>query len=115
MKAVRIRPQADKDIDDLADYIANDSFDTAVQFLDASQKAVDLLSEQPGIGSLRYSHLPMLKGLRVFPVADFEKHLIFYIEYSDFVDVLRVLHGARDIAVTLLEQNQSPAATFKPQ
>ena len=29
--------------------------------------------------------------------ADFEKYLLFYLESEDCVDVIRVLHGARDI------------------
>lgn len=48
MKPIRIRPRTDIEIDALADYIACDSFDAAMRFLDAVQKSFDLIGEQPG-------------------------------------------------------------------
>jgi toxin ParE1/3/4 len=101
MKPVRIRPRADAEIDALADYIAADSPSAALRFLDATQKAFELISEQPEIGSKRYAKPPVLQGLRMCPVPDFPKHWIFYIERPDHIDVLRVLHGARDIPAAL--------------
>ena len=77
MKPVRVRPSANIEIDALADYIASDSPDAAMRFLDAVQKSFNLIGEQPGIGTLRYAHLPMLEGLRMLAVSDFEKHLVF--------------------------------------
>src|SRR5690242_17262097 len=97
MKPVHIRPRADTEIDALADYIANDNPEAAARFLDAVQKTLDLLSEHPGIGSRRYAHLPLLEGLRVVGVTDFKNHLVFYLERPSYIDVLRVLHSARDI------------------
>ncbi|MGH8498143.1 MAG: type II toxin-antitoxin system RelE/ParE family toxin [Methylococcales bacterium] len=103
MKPIRVRPRANTEIDTSADYIAYDSPDAAMRFLDAVRKSFDLIGEQPGIGTQHYAHLPGLKGLRMLTVSDFEKHLVFYIERSDYIDVLRVLHGSRDIPVALLE------------
>lgn len=103
MKPVRVRPCANTEIDALADYIASDSPDAAMRFLDAMQKSFDLIGEQPGIGARRYAHLPMLESLRMLAVSDFEKHLVFYIERPSYIDVLRVLHGSRDIPVALVE------------
>ena len=71
MKPVRIRPRADAEIDALADYIAADSPSAALRFLDATQKAFELISEQPEIGSKRYAKPPVLQGLRMCPVPDF--------------------------------------------
>ena len=102
-KPVPIRPRADAEIDALADYIAADSPDAAERFLDAVQKAFDLIGGQPGIGSRRYAHLPMWEDLRLWPVPGFERHLIFYVERPGHVDVLRVLHGARDIPAALMD------------
>lgn len=111
MKPVRVRPRADTEIDALADYIAQDNPAAAFRFLDAVRKTFDLIGEQPGIGSRRYAHLPMMEGLRVWPVADFEKHLVFYIERPGHIDVLRVLHGARDIPAALGESPDDPGQT----
>jgi toxin ParE1/3/4 len=106
MKPVRIRPRAGTEIDALMDYIACDSPDAAMCFLDAVQESFNLIGEQPGIGTQRYAHLPMLEGLRMLPVSDFEKHLVFYIERTSYIDILRVLHGSRDIPVTLMEGSE---------
>jgi len=103
MKPVRVRPLADIEIDALADHIAHDKPNAALRFLDAMQKSFDLIGEQPGIGSRRYAHLPMMEGLRMWPVSDFEKHHIFYIERPSYIDVLRVLHSSRDLPEALME------------
>jgi len=106
MKLVRIRPRADADIDSLADYIAEENPGAALRFLSAVEKTFAALARQPGMGSPRFAHLPLLEGLRVWAVSGFENHLIFYIERSAYIDVLRVLHAARDIPAALRE---SPA------
>jgi toxin ParE1/3/4 len=103
MKSVRVRPRADKEIDALADFIARDDLGAALRFMDATEKAFELIGEQPGIGSLRFAHLPVLEGWRVCPVPDFENHLVFYIERQIYIDVIRVLHSARDLPVALAE------------
>jgi plasmid stabilization system protein ParE len=55
MKPIRIRPRANTEIDALADFIACDSIDAAMCFLDAVQKSFDLISEQPGMGTTAFS------------------------------------------------------------
>ena len=103
MKPVRARPRADSEIDALADFIACDDLGAALRFMETTRKAFDLIGEQPGIGSLRFAHLPMLEGLRVCPVPEFENHLVFYIERQVYIDVIRVLHSARNLPVALAE------------
>ncbi|MEX1025024.1 MAG: type II toxin-antitoxin system RelE/ParE family toxin [Planctomycetota bacterium] len=44
-----------------------------------------------------------LAGLRSFPVKGFDKHLIFYRSTEHGIEVLRVLHGARDLG-TIFEE-----------
>ncbi|MBI5440719.1 MAG: type II toxin-antitoxin system RelE/ParE family toxin [Deltaproteobacteria bacterium] len=103
MKPVRVRPRADREIDDHAGYIAKDYLEAALRFLDAVQAAFDRIGERPSIGSPRYAHLPIMENLRVWAVPDFENYLVFYVERDDYVDVLRVLHAARDIPSALQE------------
>ncbi len=43
------------------------------------------------------SDILRLNGLRRFPVRGFEKYLVFYLPREAGIDVIRVLHGARDI------------------
>jgi len=51
----------------------------------------ELLSEQPGVGRDRSD---VLSGLRGFPVGNY---VIFYQPVDDGIEIVRVLHGARDI------------------
>ncbi len=103
MKPVSLRPRADADIDQCFAYIARDNPGAAMRFLDALERSFSMIAEQPGIGSPRYAHLAALDGLRMWVVPDFENYLIFYIEKAHFVDVVRILHRARDVPSLLLE------------
>lgn len=106
-KPIRVRPSADREIEALADYIAQDSPKTAFRFFDAVEKTFSMIGEQPKIGSPRYAHLHLLENLRVWPVADFEKHLVFYLEHPNYIDVLRVLHSSRDIPEALRDDPEN--------
>ena len=55
------------------------------------------LLKNPGIGMPYDSGIARLDGLRRVPVKGFEKYLVFYLPRHNGVDVVRVLHGARDI------------------
>jgi toxin ParE1/3/4 len=45
-----------------------------------------------------------LSTLRQWPIRGFENYLIFYLPTEAGIDVLRVLHGARDIDRILREE-----------
>ncbi len=102
-KPINIYPLASAEIDDIAEYIAAESLEAATRFLESAEQTFSRISEQPGIGSSRYAHIAYLDGLRFWPVPCFEKYLVFYIERQDRIDVLRVLHGSRDIPILLME------------
>ncbi len=71
------------------------------RFLFAAHKTFALLATQPHMGwRLRLRH-PNLGLTRVFRVAGFEKLLILYRPLSDEVDVLRVVHGSRNLQALL--------------
>jgi toxin ParE1/3/4 len=100
----RVLPAADVDLDHQADYLASEaSLDTALRFYDAARTTFDKIAQNPGIGQKRETLNPRLTGLRVWRVEGFEKHLIFYRPGDDGVEIVRVLHGARDIDSVLDE------------
>jgi toxin ParE1/3/4 len=101
MKPVRLTPRADSDIDVCFYWIAKDNPAAALRFLDAIELTCDALSRMPGIGSPRYAEIPLVHGGRVLAIKDFENYLLFYLEHENCVDVIRVLHGARDIPEAL--------------
>ena len=95
---LRIRPEADRDIDDAAEFYAREAdVDVALQFISAVDRVCQSLVEHPFIGAPVKSFEPRLAGLRFIPVPGFDSHLVFYVNEAQQVDVVRVLHGARDL------------------
>ena len=70
----------------------------ALRFIDAVEKAFRRLSEMPEIGVLHEFDDPRLAGTRMWPVPKFPRYMIFYHARGEEIRVLRMLHGARDIA-----------------
>ena len=68
----------------------------AVRFVDADEGAFERLSTTPEVGARRQVENPRFAGLRMWPVPGFKNYLIFYRMRPERVEVLRVLHGARD-------------------
>ena len=95
---VVLRPKADIDIDCQFEFLAVEAgLATALRFLKAFQQTCDRLQEEPELGSPRTFGDPRLAGLRVWPVSGFRRQLIFYIPTRHTIEIIRVLHGARDI------------------
>jgi toxin ParE1/3/4 len=64
------------------------------------------------MGRQRETTNPNLADLRQWPVPGFEKYLIFYRPAEDGIDVVRVLHGARDLDAILDEEEQEESNTL---
>lgn len=93
-----VRPAADRDLDEQAEcFVAQGSPETAERWLAQTAQSFEFLAAQPGIGALRESRKSGLQNIRTWPVNGFEKHIIFFRPTPDGIEVLRVLHGARDI------------------
>ena len=92
-----IQPQVYFDLDELAAWIQNDNPQAALRFLEQADATFESLSEMPGMGSPYRVRNPRLQGLRCFSVRDFPNHLIFYLPIAGGINVVRILHGARDI------------------
>lgn len=75
------------------------------RYLDAVLTTCEVLAERPFAGRPFSTKAPRLRELRRFPVSrPFEKHLIFYKPTAVGIDVVRVLHGARDIDAILADE-----------
>lgn len=95
------RSQARRDIVASALHIAGESPDAARRFLTAVESTLASVAAMPGIGALRrYGH-PRLEGLRMITVQGFERYLIFYRMTEGGLEVVRVLHSARDVEAVL--------------
>ncbi len=85
-------------------YLEQDARDAAFRFVDAVDESVRQLSQMPDMGAPRDLRNPALKGLRVWPVKEFEDFLIFYVVHGDTVRIIRILHGKRDVARIMREE-----------
>jgi toxin ParE1/3/4 len=108
-KRVRITPQAERDIDNEVVYLATES-DVSVGFcfFDAVHATFQALLDMPGMGKVRPVGNPCIADIRQWVVSGFGKYLIFYRIVSDGIEIIRVLHGARDID-RILEDETFPA------
>lgn len=95
------RPKARQDIIESALYLAKDNPDAARRFLEAVEATVATIAAMPGMGAPRAYKHPSLQGLRSLPVRGFDKHLIFYRPLEPGIEIVRVLHGARDLGSIL--------------
>ena len=92
MNGPRLTEQAEADLDDLWAYIAANNPDAADRLVEAVLESSWLHVRFPNMGQNRDELRP---GLRCFIVSPY---VVFYRPVEDTIEVLRVLHGARDIA-----------------
>lgn len=91
MADYRLSRLARRDLDKIWEHIANDNPVAADLFLDELHDSCLLLSKNKLIGSERSKLAP---NLRMLP---HKSYLIFYVPTSFGVEIVRVLHSARDI------------------
>lgn len=97
IRRLEITPAADHDLEEIAANIGQDNPAAASRLVAAAMKAFNELSIMPNLGSRVAARDPRLKGLRRRTVPRFATYQIFYRAYTDMVQIVRVLHGARDI------------------
>lgn len=92
------RPRARLDLLEQFVYFGEQAtVDLAERYFAAVDATCLRLVDHPQSGVLYDSGIERLNGLRRFPVKDFEDYLLFYLPHATGIDVVRVLHGARDI------------------
>lgn len=104
MTRILKRRSAKVDLIEQADFIAQDNLEAALRFLDAAEDTFNRLAEFPRIGKSRKVKSRILSDVRQFPIIGFEKYLIFYRPIKDGIEVLRILHSARDLKRILNEE-----------
>ncbi len=92
MKSFTLSPQAFLDIDEIWEFIAKDDMDAADRVRDEIFEAFGKLADMPGMGHLREDLAR--EPLRFWSVYSY---LIIYRPESRPMEIVRVLHGARDV------------------
>ncbi len=94
---VKLSTLAQLDLEDIWEFIATDSIETANNYLLNLQERLNNLSEQPFSGRKRKE---FAINLLSFPI---DNYVIFYeMESEKQIYIVRILHSARDISSILL-------------
>jgi plasmid stabilization system protein ParE len=103
-------PAADRDAEELAEYYAEeDGEELVVRFLLALDRATDFIRTNPQAGSPRDMQHTHLRGLRSWPVPDFDDIRIYYLQPDvDTVRVIRIFHGKRHVDAILRQEKAWP-------
>ena len=91
MSRVTRRPHAEADILEIWGYIAEDSVVAADRWVDKLDEKFALWATQPMMGRARDELSPGIRSLA------FGRYVVFFEPLPDGIDVVRVLHGSRDI------------------
>ncbi|MBI3421294.1 MAG: type II toxin-antitoxin system RelE/ParE family toxin [Candidatus Sungbacteria bacterium] len=90
-------PQAEKDLNEIADYILADNLEAAVRFVDAVETTCTQLTKMPDMGRVFPCDNENLAELRMIRAAkSYSLYLIFYRKAGKRIEIIRILHGARD-------------------
>jgi toxin ParE1/3/4 len=100
MAVIRRTVAARQDYAAIWDYVAEHNTPAADRLLHAFDQKLALLSEFPGAGQAR----PEVEAdVRSFPVG---QYLLFYRPITGGIELLRVLHGKRDVRRIFRDQGQ---------
>ena len=91
MAVILTRPRALDDLAEIWAYIAANSIDNADNFAALIDSKLRALARRPGVGRARPE---VGNGLHSFAVG---RYVIFYLPLPNGIEIVRVLHGARDI------------------
>jgi toxin ParE1/3/4 len=88
---LRFSERARYDLIDIGNFIGRDNPTAAAQFISELEQRCLLLSARPLSGRVRDE---LVRGLRSVPDS---RYVIFYRPIKDGVEIVRVVHGARDL------------------
>lgn len=99
---LEFQPQAERDLEGIGDYIAQDSPRRAISFLHELRAQCRKILKAPQA----YRPRPELgEGIRS---CAYGNYVIFFTEDGRLLRIIRVLHGAMDIEAQFTEKNSAP-------
>jgi toxin ParE1/3/4 len=103
MKAIIISPDARNDLNGYYDYIAESNQNAALALFDAARQTFADLARLPGTGSLYTIPNKPEQTIRKWHIKGFRKYLIFYRVQDEAIEIVRILHGSKDIERSLAQ------------
>ncbi|MGB9154286.1 MAG: type II toxin-antitoxin system RelE/ParE family toxin [Alphaproteobacteria bacterium] len=86
-----LSPLADDDLDEIWLHIAQDNEPAADNVIRKIFDTIEMITREPLMGRTREELRPQVRSFTVSP------YIIFYRPQPDVIEIIRVLHGARDI------------------
>jgi toxin ParE1/3/4 len=83
--------QSEQDVVEIALYIARDNPDAAMRLIDRMDEALHMLAGNPQLGRERHE---LGSAVRSFALGNY---VLFYRQAAQDIELIRVLHGARDL------------------
>ncbi len=81
--------------------ISEDNPEAADRFFTAAKDAFELLKQHPRIGRLRSFSIA---GVRSWVIPDFKNYIVFYLSTATEVQILAIVHGARDLSSAMAQR-----------
>jgi toxin ParE1/3/4 len=91
MRKIIRAPAAVRDLSAITDYIAAENLTAALGFYDEIDSLLSMIAEYPEMGEAVEHLAPRLRRFML------GNYLLFYRHVDDEIELIRVLHGARDI------------------
>lgn len=98
MAAYFLTSQALQDLEEIYDFIADDNSKAALRLIKLFERNCKSIAKTPAIGRRRDELAPGLRSLSI------RKYIIFYRYNKSRVEIIRIMHGARDIS-SFFDQN----------
>jgi toxin ParE1/3/4 len=99
------RPLANRDLVEIFRHYAREAgLRVADRFFAEAEATFARLASMPGMGTRYEPDEPLYADLRYIPVSRFRKYLVLYRPVPGGIEVLRVLHGTREIGRILVEE-----------
>jgi len=96
-RSVNKTHRAKRDLSEIAAYYGEESLELELRFLAAAEESFERLAAIPDMGAKREYSRPDLRVLRLWPIPDFPRILIFYRRLDAGIEIVRVLRSSRDI------------------
>ncbi len=105
-------PASQTDVINIAAYLGRNNPEIIARFYESLAQTLQGLSEFPNLGSPQFFSSAQLHNVRQWPIRNFKNYLILYRPFAsgNGLEVLRVLHGSRDIQTHLEGAFDEPAA-----
>jgi plasmid stabilization system protein ParE len=100
MSQYQFTPQAVSDLLEIWTFIARDNLEAADRVEEAIFRACDLLADAPLAGRVRKDLTPL--PVRFWVVQPYSKYMIVYDPEKKPLQIIRILHGARNLPSILM-------------